>query len=140
MRQETSNHRQEPAAVSKAIPVSEAEAEVPLRTQPVNPLRNPSYPQRIHIHERAHWESVLSRCEERIASARQKLTVIGNIPNRPEFERLFAQMLGCRDQVADAARRLPGETGDLYAEDRHRLEEAVAALDRVFVRWEAQKA
>jgi hypothetical protein len=126
--------------VLKANPVSEAETDLPSRTQPVNPLQNPSYPQRIHIHERAHWESVLSRCEERIGTARQKLNVIGNSPNRSGFERLYAQMLGCRDQVADAARRLPGETGDLYEEDKHRLEEAVAALDRVFQRWEAQKA
>jgi hypothetical protein len=40
-------------------------------------------------------------------------------------------MLGARDQIADAARRLPGEVGELYEEDRHRLEEAVAALDRL---------
>ena len=49
-------------------------------------------------------------------------------------------MLGARDQVADAARRLPMETGDLYEEDKHRLEAGVAALDRVFQKWETQKA
>jgi len=48
-------------------------------------------------------------------------------------------MLGARDQVFDAARRLPGETGELYEEDKHRLEEAVAALDRVFKLWDLQK-
>jgi hypothetical protein len=48
-------------------------------------------------------------------------------------------MLGARDQVADAARRLPSETGDLYEEDKHRLEQAVAALDRVLREWDAQK-
>jgi hypothetical protein len=126
--------------VSKSQPVSEAEADVPTRTQPVDPARNPSYPQRVHIHERAHWQRVLQECEERIAMARQKLNVLGNGPTRPAFERLFAQMLGARDQIADAARRLPTETGDLYEEDRHRLEEAVAALDRVFKWWESQKA
>jgi exonuclease VII small subunit len=109
------------------------------KPQPINPLHNPSYPQRVHIHERAHWEGVLKSCEERIATARQKLNVIGSSPRRAAFERLFAQMLGARDQVAEAARRLPGETGDLYEEDKHRLEEAVAALDRVFKQWEAQK-
>jgi exonuclease VII small subunit len=82
---------------------------------------------------------VLRKCEERIAVARQKLDVLGNSPSRPVFDRLYVQMLGARDQVADAARRLPMEVGDLYEEDRHRLEEAVAALDRVFGRWEAQK-
>src|SRR5512135_522842 len=128
------------AAVSKAQPVSEAEADVPARPQPVDPLKNPSYPQRVHIHERAHWQEILRRCEERIATARQKLDVIGDSPNRAAFERLYAQMLGARDQVADAARRLPGETGDLYEEDKHRLHEAVAALERTLQRWEAQKA
>jgi exonuclease VII small subunit len=81
---------------------------------------------------------VLQKCEERIAMARQKLLVLGNTPNRPAFERLFTQMLGARDQVADAVRRLPMETGELYEEDKQRLEEGVAALDRVFKRWEAQ--
>jgi hypothetical protein len=72
--------------------------------------------------------------------ARQKMNVVGNSPSRAGFERLFAQMLGARDQVADAARRLPMEVGELYEEDKHRLEEAVAALDRVFKRWEMQNA
>jgi hypothetical protein len=49
-------------------------------------------------------------------------------------------MLGACDQVADAVRRLPKETGELYEEDRHRLEEAVAALDRVLARWNAPAA
>jgi hypothetical protein len=47
-------------------------------------------------------------------------------------------MLGARDQVYETARRLPGETGDLYEEDRHRLEEAVAALDRVERAWRVE--
>jgi hypothetical protein len=120
--------------------VSEGDAETPAPTQPVNPLKNPSYPQREHIHERAHWQGVLNSCEERINVARQKLDVLSNIsPDRARFERLYAQMLGARDQVADAARRLPGETGDLYTEDRHRLEEAVAALDRVLRQWDGGK-
>jgi hypothetical protein len=57
---------------------------------------------------------------------------------RSTFDRLFAQMLGARDQVADCARRIPGETGGLYEEDHHRLEEALAALDRVEARWVGQ--
>lgn len=105
-----------------------------------NPLKNPSYPQRVHIQERAQWQGVLKTCEDRIAGARQKLNVLGASPARAAFERLFAQMLGARDQVADAARRLPGETGELYHEDKHRLEEAVAALDRLFNAWDAQKS
>jgi hypothetical protein len=77
------------------------------------------------------------QCDERIAAARAKLNAMGQSPNRAAFERLFAQMLGACDQVAEAARRMPTETGALYKEDRHRLEEAVAALERVSQRWES---
>ena len=126
--------------MSHSQPVSEGESEpesnLPARSQPVDPLRNPSYPQRIHIHERPRWQEVLRRCEDRLGAARQKLSVLGNVPNRAAYERLHAQMLGARDQVADAAARLPGEAGSLYEEDKHRLEEAVAALDRTWDRWE----
>ena len=124
--------------MAKSQPVSDAETDALVQTQPVNPLKNPSYPQRVHLHERAHWQGVLRQCEERIGKARQKLNVVPPGPNRAIFERLYFQMEGARDQVADAARRLPGETGDLYEEDRHRLEAAVAALDIVFRRWDEQ--
>jgi hypothetical protein len=126
--------------VSQNQPVSEAETKTPVRTQPVDPLKNPSYPQRAHIHERAKWEAVLKNCEDQVGAARRKLAVLGNRPNRARLERLYVQMLGARDQVADAARRLPGETGDLYEEDHHRLEEAVVALDRVQRLWKEEEA
>lgn len=125
--------------MSKSQPVTEGESDSLVKAQPVNPKKNPSYPQRVHLHERAKWDGVLRECEKRIGVAKQKLDVIASGPNRAPFERLFAQMLGARDQVADAARRLPLETGDLYEEDKHRLEEAVAALDRVFSRWDSQR-
>jgi hypothetical protein len=118
--------------------VSEGESNALVQATPRDPWKNPSYPQRVHIGERAHWQEVLKTCDERIAGARGKLSANASGPNRAAFERFFAQMLGARDQVADAARRMPMETGDLYEEDRHRLEEAVAALDRVFQRWDAQ--
>jgi hypothetical protein len=83
---------------------------------------------------------VLRACEERIAPYHQKVSALGpNAPDRPRFERLYAQMLGARDQVADAARRLPGEVGDLYEEDKHRLEVAVAALERVIAKWDGPR-
>jgi len=103
----------------------------------VDPRKNPSYPQRVHVHERARWQGVLLQCDERIAAARAKLNAMPPGPIRAAFERLFAQMLGACDQVAEAARRLPTETGELYEEDRHRLHEAVAALERVSQRWES---
>ena len=126
--------------MSQNQPVSEAETKTPVRTQPVDPLRNPSYPQRVHIHERAKWQAVLKTCEDQVVAIRRKLGVLGNRPNRARLERLYAQMLGACDQVAEAARRMPGETGDLYEEDRHRLEEAVAALDRVQRLWKEEEA
>lgn len=125
-------------AVTMSQPVSKGESNPLVKAEPRNPLKNPSYPQRVHLHERAHWQEVLKTVEERVGKARQKLDVIGSGPNRAAFEHLYCQMLGARDQVADAAKRMPTETGDLYTEDRHRLEEAVAALDRIFKRWETQ--
>lgn len=126
--------------MSKSQPVSEGESDLLVRTPQSNPLKNPSYPQRVHLSEKSHWLEVLRSCEDRIARARQKLDVVGQGPARAGFERLYAQMLGARDQVADSVRRLPMETGDLYLEDKHKLEEAVAALDRVLKRWETQPA
>lgn len=116
--------------------LSEGQAPV-APVQPTGPLKNPTYPRRVHAHERAHWQGVLLACEERIGQARKRLDSLGDSPNRPALDRLHAQMLGARDQVAEAARRLPGEVGDLYEEDRHRLEQAVAALDRVIRTWDS---
>src|SRR4051794_40969797 len=73
-------------AVSKSQPVSDAESDALVETGRVNPLKNPSYPQRLHLHERAHWLGVLQRCEERLHKARQKLNVLPPGPNRAAFE------------------------------------------------------
>ena len=124
-------------SVSKAAPVSEAAGASTSPPQPADPLKNPAYPQRVHIHERAHWQGVLRSCDDRVAAYWQKLNSLGaQAPDRARLERLHAQMVGARDQVADAARRLHGEVGALYEEDRHRLDEAVAALDRVARGWD----
>jgi hypothetical protein len=97
--------------------------------------KNPSYPQRAHVQERAQWQTLLKGWEDRIAQARPKLESMGQGPERAAYEKMYAQMLGARDQIADAGRRLPMEVGDLYEEDRHRVQEAVAALERLFRRW-----
>jgi hypothetical protein len=108
-------------------------------TPPVaDPKKNPSYPQRVHLGEKPHWQGVLQSVEGRLTVARQKLQALGNDARRPVFERIYAQMLGSRDQVADAVKRLPLETGGLYEEDHHRVEEAVAALDRLFQKWDSE--
>src|SRR4051812_23948207 len=125
-------------------PTDPAGARLVSHSQPVpataDPTKNPSYPAREHLLEKPHWQSVLQSVEGRLAVARQKLGVLGNDARRPAFDRIYSQMLGARDQVADAVRRLPLETGHLYEEARHRAEEAVAALDRLFQKWDSQTA
>ncbi len=93
---------------------------------------SPSYPARVHVRERTQWQAVLDHWEARLAAARADL---GRSPGDPARPRLFAQMLGARDQLAEAARRLSLEVGDLYEEDHQRLEDAVAALERLMARW-----
>jgi len=99
--------------------------------------RSPSYPQRVHIRERAHWQAVLAKWEARIDSARRKLADPGSATPQDGGHRLLAQMAGARDQIADAVARLPMEVGELYEEDKQRVETAEAALDRLFHRWES---
>ncbi len=107
----------------------------PPQPKPVDFRKSPTYPQRVHIQERGHWKGVLQHWEERIAGARKELTTMQAGPKQAYFERKYAQMLGARDQIAAAAARLPMEVGDLYEEDRHLLENGVAALERLFREW-----
>ncbi len=98
-----------------------------------DPRRNPSYPQRVHIRERAEWASVLRTWEARVAEARRQ---VSSKPDQAAASILLAQMTGSVDQIRDAAKRLPMEVGALYDEDRFRLDLAVSALERLFARWE----
>lgn len=100
-----------------------------------NPLRSPSYPQRVHAGERARFRAILETWDTRIGKARGELD--GDAPGSARMD-LFARMLGARDQLADAARRLPMEVTEMYHEDHHRLDEAVAALERLFARWDSK--
>jgi hypothetical protein len=102
----------------------------------VPPYRNPSYPHRTHTAEGPKWRALLDEWRTRVAATTSKLNVLGNHPKRAEFELLAAQMQGGLDQIADAARRLPGEVGELYDEDKHKLDQAVAALERLLKKWE----
>jgi hypothetical protein len=83
---------------------------------------------------------MLSVWTQKVAAAGAALRSIPAGTARASLEFTYAQMLGARDQIADAARRLPMEVGDLYEEDHHRLEEALAALGRLFQRWESLTA
>ena len=102
----------------------------------VNPYHNPSYPQRTHFAEHEQLAAVLRSCEERLGSAFAKLESVGSEARQPALARLYHQMQGARDQVAEMARRIPLETGELYREDKERLAQAVAAFERTWKRWE----
>ena len=124
--------------MSHSNPVSEADSPESKLPVVADPKKNPSYPQRTHLLEKPRWLSILAGVESRLAVPRQKISVLGGDPMKPGLEKLYAQMLGARDQVSDAVKRLPQETGDLYEEDKHRVEAAIAALDRLFQKWESQ--
>jgi hypothetical protein len=83
---------------------------------------------------------IVRSCQEKIRITEQKLASIASHPRLGEYKRIYFQMLGACDQVADAARRLPLEAGVLYDEDHERFEQAVQAFDRVNRLWEASGA
>jgi hypothetical protein len=124
---------------SEASSVSERSVnpESSKRLTALNPFKSPSYPPRVHFHERAALQESLRSCEERLQGIRNKLETLGNHPQKAAHERVYHQMLGARDQVAETVGRLPLETGALYAEDKERYEIALAAFDRVYRRWDA---
>lgn len=95
-------------------------------------LRSRSYPRRIHVRERPEWNALLQSWEARITEAASQRSAR---TDQGTTSKLYAQMLGARDQLADAVRRLPMEVGELYEEDRHRVNLAVAALERLFAQW-----
>ncbi len=106
--------------------------------RPAVPFKSPTYPVRNHFAERATLEQQLRSIDDRIQAARRKLDVMaGNHADRPTLERIYFQMQGARDQVAEGVRRLPLETGALYDEDHERFAEAIAAFERVYKRWES---
>jgi hypothetical protein len=91
---------------------------------------------RDHFHETAELQGALESCEDRVRSARQKLSSLGDHPKQATLIRLYHQMLGARDQIAESRRRLPLETGGLYREDKERFKQAMAAFDRLWQSWE----
>jgi hypothetical protein len=124
---------------SSALVPHEPKETAALLPAATNPLQNPSYPQRTHFGERLQLEETLRSWEQRIGSVAGKLTALANHPGRAIYERLFHQMLGARDQMAEAVSRMPLEAGALYEEDRERFEVAAAALGRLFQSWDGVK-
>jgi hypothetical protein len=102
----------------------------------VNPFHNPSYPIRTHFPEREKLEASLRDAEERLSAARQKLPTLDNDSRKPRFVRLYHQLMGARDQIADCIRRIPLEAGGLYREDEERFHNATAAFERIWRKWE----
>jgi CBS-domain-containing membrane protein len=101
-----------------------------------DPCHNPSYPPRVHFLEAADLEKALRSCDERLNAAYQKLRAIANHAQQPLLVRLYHQLQGARDQIAEAVRRLPLETADLYHEDKERFEQAQEAFERTWAIWE----
>jgi CBS-domain-containing membrane protein len=104
--------------------------------RPEDAYRNPSYPQHIHFADRARLDEALRSCDERLNSALQKLNVLSNHAQKDTFVRLFHQLQGARDQVAEAARRIPLEVGGLYREDEERFKQAMDAIERIRHEWD----
>ncbi len=125
--------------MSSSSAISPRESSEPGAASPPasNPFRNPSYPQRTHYGERPQLEETLRTWEQKISGVTGKLNTLGNHPGRATYERLYHQMLGARDQMAEAVRRMPLETGALYEEDHERYKAAVAALGRLFQKWDS---
>ena len=101
-----------------------------------DPFRNPSYPKRTHYDEQKPLQETLRSWDQKLEAAARKLQVLGVSKDRPALERLYHRAMGARDQLAEAARRLPRETGALYDEDHERLKMAEAALVRLAKQWE----
>ena len=123
--------------MSTSTAMTEAAEHQSASPRPKVPFKSPTYPLRVHFGERAALEGRLRACEDRIQAVRQELGAMGNRPERADRERLYFQMLGARDQIAETVRRMPLETGALYDEDKERYEEAVAAFERLYGSWES---
>ena len=68
------------------------------------PYRNPSYPKRDHFSERSILEEALRTVEQRIESARHQIDSDRDLSANAEAVRLYHQLLGIRDQIAECTR------------------------------------
>jgi hypothetical protein len=100
------------------------------------PFHNPSYPVRTHFQERQKLQATLRDVEDRLSAARKKLDAIANDSQRARSVRLYHQLMGARDQIAECVRRIPLEAAALYVEDQERYHNAVAAFERIWGKWQ----
>lgn len=103
--------------------------------KPTEPFRNPSYPQRVHFHERPQLEETVRSWDAKIEELGRTLTQPSSNPGQEARHRIYHQMLGARDQLAQAARRMPLETAGLYDEDHELFRLAEAVLGRLVQQW-----
>lgn len=122
---------------SPTIPPSHSDGPSLARPNSAPWFRNPSYPARTHQADRDRILAALKTCDEKIAGVRKKLGLLASHPRRNEYEILFHQLQGSRDQIAEAALRMPREAGELYHEDVERLEFAEQAFALLLKRWES---
>jgi hypothetical protein len=87
--------------------------------------KSPTYPKRNHTTEGPKW----------IEELLKQVPAGSNLGELGEKGRILAQMVGSRDQIRDAAKRLPQQVTHMYHEDLERLEFAVAALNRLFAKY-----
>jgi hypothetical protein len=98
-------------------------------------FHNPSYLKRTHYHEKDKLEETVRTADAQLGSMRATLDALASDPRHAEAVRLYHQLTGARDQIAECARRLPLEAGELYDEDKERYEQAVAAFERLRLKW-----
>jgi hypothetical protein len=99
--------------------------------------KSPTYPKRNHTTEGPKWQDVLATWDAKIEPLVKAIPAGTSLGEMGEKGRVLAQMIGSRDQIRDAARRLPQQVTHLYHEDQERLEFAVAALERLFQKYKS---
>lgn len=127
----------QPANVPPAVPAGHASTSSPPAP---NHTRNPSYPHRMHFGEKTQLEQTLRAWDATIAARARTIASLPPKADRALHQKLHFQMLGARDQMAAAVRRLPLEVGALYEEDQELLHNAQAALERLTRQWDALTA
>ncbi len=93
--------------------------------------KNPTYPKRNHTTEGPKWMGLLAEWDAKIEALLKTVPAGKSLGEMGEKGKALSQMVGARDQIRDAARRLPRQVTHLYHEDLERLEQAVHALERL---------
>lgn len=99
--------------------------------------KSPTYPKRNHTTEGPKWLEILSTWDAKIEALLKQIPAGTSLGEMGEKGRVLSQMVGARDQIRDAAKRLPQQVTHMYHEDHERLEFAVAALERLFPKYKS---